>query len=399
MLNEESRVLQLVRGSHEARVLATLRARGALDRAALQQATGLSRTTLSTIVRDLFSRGALTESSRTTSDAEPKRGRPPSLIGLNPASGSAVGIDLASRWTRVVVANVAHETIGSARVASRKKEPLEEQINAACELLDKITSRAGISLANLGGIGVGVVGPIAEDADAPINHADLAHTMLSDRFDVPIHVDNNSRLAALAEAIWGAGDGVRNMIYIRLSYGIGGGLVLDGRLFSGTRGAAGQFGFVSADTDGRFGEFAAIDAVLARCGVRTLGQLFSRLEEGDSEVLRALADVGKRLGRTLAAACNVVNPDAVVVGGELMAAGDALLGPARAALLEATHPEVRRGLAIRTATLDEYSSARGAVTLVLHESALLAQYTSAGDTAGATRTIDVAAARSRRTSR
>lgn len=377
-------VLRRVRQSHEERVLAILRAKGAMDRARLQQTTGLSRTTLSAIVRDLLAAGVVIEKSGRAPQSTTV-GRPSSLLELNPAGGHAAGIELGPRHTRVVVVNVAHEVVASAHIPSPKL-PWDERCIAACDLLDEVVERADVRVARLAGIGVGLIGPVAT-AERPrwprTEHSEVVRAVISQRYGVPVHIDNDARLAALAEAIWGAGAGVDNVLYVRVSRGIGGGLVLRSRLFAGAGGAAGELAHVSVDPDGPpcscggrgcLGGFASGAAVLQRSGARNFEELFGRFRAGDAQVTEALAESGRLVGQVLAAACNIVNPDMVVVAGELTRAGATLMTPIDDALQSYVNAEGRRGLQLRQAELDAFDAARGAVALVLHESELVASY-------------------------
>lgn len=379
-------VLRLLRRSHEERVLATLRTHGALSRAELGQRTKLSRPTLSAIVRDLLARNALVEVS---SDNGPKRGRgrPASLLALNPSGGLALGLDLGHRHVHAAIANVAHEIIGSASEPCRETTSWAKRLAIAVRLVDELTESSDVSLAALGGIGVGLVGPVLESAGRARSRrqdrVNLVRTGLAERYDVPVHIDNNTRLAALAEAIWGAAVGVQNVLYIRLSYGVGGGLVLGGHLYSGAAGGAGEFGHVSVDTSGPQCEcggrgclerYVSLGAVLEQCRARRFDHVLRRLSDGDRTVCDVIKTAGWRVGRVVAASCNVVNPDVVVVGGELAMAGDHLMKPLRAAVRTYAHRQVQHGLHTRVAALGREGAARGGVALVLRDWTLLAGY-------------------------
>ena len=385
MVEPAPHVLRILRESHEERVLTALRRHGGMSRVDLGRHTNLSRATLSSIVRRLVSTGTLLEVPAT--DTPRGRGRPPMHVTLNPAGGLALGVDLGHRRIHVVAANVAHEIVGSGSVACAESATWSRRLRMALDLVDDVAARTELSLQGLRGIGVGLVGPVATAGGTSGPHharrVALAQDTLVERFGVPVFVDNNTRLAGLAEAIWGSGNGCQNVLYLRLSYGIGGGLVLDGHLFSGSAGGAGELGHVSVDPNGPdcpcggrgcLERYAGLAEVLQQCGVRDLGAVLERLRLDDPRVVDVVRRTGERVGRVLASACNVVNPELVVVGGELVATGRHLLDPARAAVRLYTHRHVRRQLRVRAAELGEEGSARGAIALVLRNSALLADY-------------------------
>lgn len=380
-------VLRLLRESHEDQVLAMLRDHGPVSRTELGRLTGLSRTTLSAIIRHLLTTDAVVEVPDET--AARGRGRPPMLVALNPGGGLAVGIDLGHRRVHVVVANVAHEVVVSASQRYAERSPWARRLEIAIELIQGHVQRLQLSLAALDGVGVGVVGPVdphVEQAGSrKIDRAKLARERLADHFGVPVHVDNNTRLAALAEAIWGGGAGGQNVLYTRLSYGVGGGLVLDGQLFSGADGGAAELGHVSVEPEGHacpcggrgcLERYVSVGAILEQCHARRLDDVLARLRDGDPQVKAVLQEAGWRIGRVFAAACNVANPDILVVGGELVAAGEELLEPIQAAIHEYAHRQVRHRLQLRVAELGDDAAARGGVAVVLRRSPLLAGYPS-----------------------
>ncbi|WP_129668549.1 ROK family protein [Phytoactinopolyspora endophytica] len=397
MADTSRSALRLLREGHEDRVLSLLRTHGALSRADLARMTGLSRTALWSIVGNLLAVGAVVETDRPDEVGEEEgkaasrrgKGRPPTYLTLNPASGLALGIDLGYRRIHVSVANAAHDVVASTSEPCIRSASWRARIGQALSVVDSLVARHHISLAALEGAGVGVVGPVAEAGTASRprhgDRAELVHKLVGEHLRVPVLVDNNMRLGALAEAIWGGVQGVQNALYLRLSHGVGGGLVLGGQLFSGAFGAAGEFGHISVDTDGPLcacggrgclERYISLQQILKRSGESTFDEVLARLRTGDSHVKGVIDDAGRRLGRALAAACNVVNPELVVVGGELARAGDDLLDPAREAIGIYAHRQVHRRLNIVPAQLGEEGAALGGVALVLRRSTLLADYPS-----------------------
>lgn len=378
-------VLRRLRQTHEDRVLAALRTHGAQSRAELGRGTGLSRATLYAIVLRLIATGAVVETAGREVAAR-GRGRPATLITLNPAAGLALGLDLGRRRIHAAIANVAHDVIASDSESCADRASWSTRLDVALRLVDGMTERLGISLSALTGVGAGLVGPVHHAGRArhrQSNRAEQIRAELTSRFGAPVHVDNNTRLAALAEAIWGSAAGVQNALYIRVSYGVGGGLVLGGQLFAGAAGGAGEVGHVSVDPDGPsctcggrgcLERYISLPAILDLCRCRRFEQVLDRLRDGDPAVRTVITAAGERLGRVVAAACNVINPDAVVIGGELSLAGAELFGPVREAIDAYAHRDVRRDLRVHPAALGEAGAARGGIALALHRSDLLAEY-------------------------
>ncbi|MGW4077741.1 ROK family transcriptional regulator [Streptomyces asiaticus] len=383
--------LARLRRGHEDLVLDLLRKHGPLSRAELGRHSGLSRTTLSDIVTELIESGAVVATAPGT--APRRRGRPVEALTLNPSAGQAIGIDFARRAVHVSAVNVAHEVIGSASEPHDPGLPWEGRIALAERLVGTLADGA-LRLGALNAIGVGVVGPV-EDSDAgpdagpaqPWPSADLP-ALLRKRFEAPVLVDNNTRLAALAEATWGAAAGGQDVLYLRLSHGVGGGLVVAGALHRGAYGLSGEFGHIAVESgDGRCScgatgcleTVASVGAVLAayrRAGGHAdgLAALLGALEAGDPVALRTLEAAGTHIGTVLAAVCNAIGPGVIVLGGELAAAGPPLFEPVERALRAHIMPISRDRVDLRPATLGEAGGALGGIALVLRESPLLSHY-------------------------
>ncbi|MFC8096775.1 ROK family protein [Streptomyces sp. NPDC057301] len=387
----ESALAQL-RRSHEERVLTLLRKHGALSRREIGDLSGLSRTTLHDIISGLAARGAVV--SMTQDSISRGRGRPAESVALNPAAGQAIGIDFARRHVHVAVVNMAHEVIGSADRVHPATLPWTKRVELAEQMIAELAEGA-IRLGALTGIGVGVVGPVAGSGqEGAVRRLDVVSQLLRKRFGVPVLVDNNTRLAALGESVWGAAIGCQDVVYLRLSHGVGGGLVLGGSLHRGAYGISGEFGHTTVDPEGaacRCGGRGCLETVASvkalaaahrAAGGRPGGfaGLLAAVEDGEDRALDLLTRAGALTGQVLAGVCNAVGPGLVVIGGELAEFGPAFLRPVEAALRKHVIPTARGRLRVRPAALGDAGAALGAIALVLHESPLLARYPSVPDT-------------------
>ncbi|MGP2439581.1 ROK family protein [Streptomyces sp. JW3] len=393
MASDHQGPLARLRRGHEELVLRLLRTHGPLSRAELGRLSGLSRTTLYDIVVALMDGGAVVATA--PAPAERRRGRPVETLSLHPEAGQVIGVDFARRAVHVAAVNVAHEVIGSVSEAHSADLGWEARADLAERLVARLAG-GSLRLGVLSGVGVGVVGPVddlsaaAEDTEgarhpkpspAP-TRADLP-VLLRKRFGAPVLVDNNTRLAALAEATWGAAAGVRDVLYLRLSYGVGGGLVTGGTLHRGAHGLSGEFGHITAEPGGRrcscgkdgcLETVASIGAVLeAHGGAADLAAFLAALPD-DPAAVGVLESVGTRVGTVLASVYNAVGPEVTVLGGELAEAGPVLFRSVEKALRAHLMPISRARADLRSATLGEAAGALGAIALVLHESPLLTHY-------------------------
>lgn len=386
----------LVRRTHEERVLAALRAHGALSRGDLAKRVGLSRTTLSEITANLLQRGAIIVAD-TDAATRAGSGRPAERLALDPASGQFLGVDFGHRRVHVAVADASHDVIASGVERYADDTPWVDRLAIAFDLIDRLSRETGVHYGALQAVGIGVPGPYTGARGGANGNGvtwkkqlapDGVDIAFAERFGAPVFVDNNTRLAALAEAITER-DTVDNLIYLRLSDGVGGGLVVSGRLVTGSQGFAGELGHVTADPAGapcRCGKrgcletIASVSAILRACrdagaDVETLDDLAIAVEKGDPAVDVVLREIGSTIGRVLGAAAMTLNPREVVIGGEIVHIAPVLVEQAAATLrYELYSIPSDQPLVVRAAQLRDSDGALGAIAAIFHQSPLLAGY-------------------------
>ena len=390
----------LVRRTHEERVLGVLREHGALSRGQIARAVGLSRTTLSEITSSLLLRGAIVVVDTDRAKREGS-GRPAERLALDPASGQFMGVDFGHRRVHVAVADASHEIVASGSDRYDDDTPWSTRLDVAFRLIDRLSAESGVHYGALQGIGIGVPGPypttpgelvIAPHESAAAGRPEApAQGEFAERFGAPVIVDNNTRLAALAEAIFGSSS-VEDLLYLRLSDGVGGGLVVGGRLVTGSSGLAGELGHVTVDPNGvecRCGKrgcvetLASVPAVLASC--RDLGLAVHDLDDLAAAVGRShpIADqvlraAGSAVGRVLGAAAMVLDPADIVIGGEIARVAPVVLQQAAATIAFEHFPRAP-GPVVRGAQLSDDDGALGALAALFHNSPILAAYPEAAD--------------------
>ncbi len=181
---------------------------------------------------------------------------------------------------------------------------------------------------------------------------------------------------------YGAAVGVRNFVYVKASTGIGTGLVLDGRLYRGETGAAGELGHVQTEPNGaicRCGNRGCLETLVAVPHILaslqhmhreplTITDVVRLVAAGDVSARRVVIDAGRAIGRALADLCNLLNPGMLVVGGELAAAGNSFTAGIREAIEHYTQPAIAEAVAIRTSALTDRADVLGAITLAIQTS-------------------------------
>lgn len=383
----------LVRHTHQERVLRALRERGALSRGEIARAVGLSRTTVSEITRDLLRHGAVVVVD-TDAASRSGSGRPAERLALDPNSGQFLGVDFGHRRVHVAIADAAHEILASGRQTYHDSTGWPERRETAFELIDRLSAERGVHFRALQGIGIGVTGPhprssaphAPEGAFGPGFAAarDDVDVSFAERFGAPVMVDNNTRLAALAEAL--AGDAnAENVLYVRLSDGVGGALVIGGRLVPGATGLAGELGHVTVvpggarcrcGKDGCLETVASVPAMLAACRQRgaDVDSPDELASSSDPAVEQVLREAARALGRAVGVVAMVFNPAEVVIGGDIARLAPVIVEQTSDTVGAELFPWVAAKPAFRCARLADDDGATGALAALFRSSPLLADY-------------------------
>jgi len=381
--------LASLRERNRDRIVGALGELGVASRAEVARRTGLSPTTVSTLVSDLVDSGLVIEFDDAPKIGPSSRsGRPARSIRLGRAAGVAVGMEFGERRLRVVACDRAHQVLGEGSREVPDGYDARHGMDEAAALLHDVLDRAGIDRDELIGVGLELPGPIHLSTGKIGLSAILPDWVglevadeMARRLGVCVYVDNDANLAALAEFRWGAGQGHETLVYVKVSNGIGSGLVVNGRLFRGVGGTAGEIGHTMVDEHGlacRCGSRGCLETVAgARAivdllkpsfgGDLSLDGVLERAKLGDPACCRAIAAAGVRLGDCVANVCNLLNPGLIVVGGTLAGARNVLLDPMRTAVARRAIPSAGEDVELVLGVLGDRAELLGAVALVLHE--------------------------------
>ncbi|MGP3985125.1 ROK family transcriptional regulator [Streptomyces sp. KR80] len=363
------------------RVVRAVRLAGSLTQAEIARSTGLSAATVSNIVRELKDGGTV---QVTPTSAGGRRARSVSLSG---DAGIVVGVDFGHTHLRVAVGNLAHQ------VLAEEAEPLDVDASAA-QGFDRAEALVNRLIATTGGatkvigVGLGVPGPIDVETGALGSSAILPGWVginpreeLTERLGVPVHVDNDANLGALGELVWGSGRGVKDLAYIKVASGVGAGLVINGQIYRGPGGTAGEIGHITLDESGpvcRCGNRGCLETFTAARYVLpllfsshgpdlTVERMVQLAREGDPGCRRVVGDIGRHVGSGIANLCNLLNPRRVIIGGDLAEAGDLVLNPVRESVARYAIPSAARQLSVVPGMLGGRAEVLGALALVLNE--------------------------------
>jgi predicted NBD/HSP70 family sugar kinase len=374
------------------RVLDYLFREGPANRLDVVRATDLSRATVSKLLGELQAQGLIAE-WRSPVAVAGRSGRPPTLLALNPALGVLGGVDFGHGSVRVAIADLGGALIDETRRELDVDNEAERAIAVAVDDLRRLVARSRLARKRLLGVGAAISAPVRRDsgslAAAGIlpgwNEISLKRE-LQGRLGVPVHVGNDANLGALAEVRTGAARGAGTVVYLMMSSGIGGGLVLDGSLFTGHSGMTGELGHMPVDPDGarcRCGNRGCLETVAGAQrlldelrpalgdGV-TLAEAAAFARGGDTLCRQLFRDAGMAAGRVAGAICNLVNPELVIVGGDMIVAGDLLVDAVRDGLAQTTIPAVRSDVRVVAATLGDRAEVLGAIGLAIAEADIAA---------------------------
>lgn len=371
----------------------TIRRKGLIARYELAKETGLTPPTVTVIVNELVRDGVVRE----VGHGESHGGRRPVMLELNPTAALifAVRIQRGEAVTAIfdLVGNILNQHSQTVNTTSP-----EELVGVIGESYDWLIQSTGFDKKLVLWCGVATPGLVDTSRGVVERSSNLGWEkvplgeLLSKRLGgLPVHVENISNSAALAEEEYGSGQGSTNLIYLNLSVGIGAGIVLNKEIYRGFRGYAGEIGHMTlipesgppctCGSSGCFEAVCGIGAILERVKAEVDDQLFEQLGIVKSkltfqklldpplrevpEVKRILQCCGSYTGIAIGNLINLFNLDTVVLGGELAQAGDLFLNEVLAVVRQRVFPEIRDGVRIINSSLKEDPPLKGIYALVV----------------------------------
>ncbi len=381
-------------------LLALIRDGRASTRSELSRLTGLSRSTITQRVDVLLNREFVYEAGEAPSSG----GRPPQTIAFNSTVGVVLVADLGATHSRLAVADLSGEVLGEVSgdlaIATGPDEVMAWVLERFAELLDG----AGRTGDDVRGIGVGLPGPVEYSAGRAVDPPIMpgwdgvsVPALLRGAYPVPVLVDNDVNIMALGEYWTRWRHRVDNMLFVKVGTGIGSGIVANGNIYRGQHGAAGDMGHVqvasASTTICRCGNLGCLEAVAGGAAIaRRLTELGTPVEDarevasramaGDPTANRLVRDAGRQIGEVLAGAVNLLNPGAIVLGGDVALAANQLVAGVRERIYERSTVLATHDLRIERTELGDRAGVVGAAVMII-ESILLPSAVDAAITAAA----------------
>ncbi|HEX6481869.1 MAG TPA: ROK family transcriptional regulator [Ktedonobacteraceae bacterium] len=349
----------LLRALNERTLLDYLRSHQPTSRAQLARATGLSKPTVSQALAGLENAGLVRAVGQSIAS---KGGRIAILYEPNPDAGYVVGVDVGRGWVRAAVANLAGHIIAR-NDRPNDAENASELVALISSLARNVVAEAGLSWSQVVHAVIGTPGVFDEQSKRVLFASNLPEwgrhgmvTELQAAFGLSLAVENDANLAALGERSFGWGSSANTFVYITIGTGVGMGIVINGALYRGARGAAGEIGFLPFGLDegleesgnisesylGMFEEATSAEGIVRQA--QKLGlpaslsprQIFDAAQQGDSKALAVVEQEGKCLALAIAAITAVLDPELIVIGGGIGQRGELLLPPLERKLQQLT---------------------------------------------------------------
>ena len=370
----------LIRAINRSSVLNTIKTLGPVSRTEIAKHSGLSAATITAISAELLESGLIFEKEAGDSSG----GRKPILLALNPGGGFVIGAKLTEDHISIALTDLeatvlASQTIPLAEISQ------QAILDALGQVVNDILAANKVDRRRFYGVGVGLAGIVDPGRgllrQSPIFGLDQVPVadLLCSSVEAPVYIDNDVNTLTLTELWFGRGQGIDNFLTVTIGRGVGLGIVLGGKLYTGARGGAGEFGHTVIDPVGPLcactkrgclETYVSDPALLRRAQeagleVSTIEMLVGKAEAGNPLARAILAEAGELLGRAIANLVNLLVPQLIILSGEGVRAGEWMFGPMRRSLQEQVIPPLRKDVDLQIDVWDEYAWARGAAGLVL----------------------------------
>ena len=360
--------------------------RGPLSRRDAARLTGLSAASVTKLVKPMINHGYLVENVREAGVP----GRPQIPLQVDAARHHAVGIKLMDGEIVGVVADLHAEVQSAHRMKYRDTSPAGV-VAAIDELTAILLERSPVDRSRLLGIGVGLGGHVNGTTGVVVRSPFLGwrdvalRQLLTERMKLPVVIENDVNTLAVAEQWFGAGSTFPSFALITVGIGVGCALVLDGQLWRGVSGAAGEFGHMVVDPDGpqcHCGKRGCLEAVVGDTAIAAamsvaagrritkVSQVVAQAHAGDPDARQVFTQAGVALGRAIAALLNLLNPPLVILSGEGMTASDLFIDALRAELERDAFSSTAADCTVLVRPLPDETWARGAAATMLRHGVL-----------------------------
>ncbi len=368
---------------------------GGISRAELARQMYLTRSAITSIVDDLEKMGLVDEIETGPATG----GRRPILLAINPRFGNVVGIDMGATHLRMVVSDFSAHVLEELELPFSVVEGPINCLSLVDQQFTQLLAKIGLMPDQITSVGMDVPGPVVANAGKVSNPPIMPgwdefpiRNHLEDLWHLPISISNDAELGALGEWAYGAGRGENNLAYIKVGTGVGAGLLLDGQIYRGATGTAGEIGHITIEENGPLctcGNYGCLEAVAGGLAIARKAReaiengrrtqlsalppekilavdVARAAQQGDLVAQQIITDAGRYLGIAIASLVNIFNPGMVVIGGGVSQLGDLLLEPIRKTVVERSLHASAKAVRITSAVLGMRASSMGAVVQAIN---------------------------------
>lgn len=324
-------------------------------------------------------------------------GRYPSLYGLNPESGYFIGVDIKRFAINIALINFKGDMVELKMDIPYKCENTVDGLNELCRLISAFIKKISINKEKIINIGVNVSGRVNPESGYSFSWFNFEERPLSEvmteKIGYKVTIDNDTRAMTYGEYLKGNVNNEKNVIFVNISWGLGIGIIIDGKIYTGKSGFSGEFGHVSVFDNEKLchcGKKGCLETEASGSALHRI--LLERIQNGETSVLSERAkdkkrlltldeiletivkeedllcieiveEIGQKLGKQIAGLINIFNPDMVIIGGTLSTTGDYITQPIKTAIRKYSLNLVNRDSAIVTSKLKEKAGVIGACML------------------------------------
>ncbi len=324
-------------------------------------------------------------------------GRRPVLFGLNPDARFVVGIKIGQSSTEVALFDLKNEMIGTVYKLGQPLDDTPDFIDRIFDFAMQVVDKQGLPAKNMLSVGVampGLTDPVRGSSYSYFNNSsETVKEMFEARFARPVFIDNDARVMALGEFVFGSARGKKHVLCLNAGSGIGLGVIVNGRLYQGKSGFAGEFGHIKMVDDGELcicgkrgcletlasgkalentarrqihnGKLTAIRSMISSPEEADVNTIIKAAREGDQFSIDLLQNIGEYLGKGIAILIHIFNPEAIIIGGKMSRAGQFILDPIQQTLNRYTMMKVKNDTHITASALGEKAALLGATALAM----------------------------------
>ena len=364
---------------------------GNFSLADLSKELNLSIPTTTRLTEELIESGFLEDMGKQDTNG----GRRPSIYGLKPSAGYFVGTDIGKSTVSICITDFKGNTIAFYSNLPFRVESSETSFRELCNVIKKQITKSGVKQNNVLAYGVNLSGRVNNETgycftyfigeDRPIA------SLFEEEFNTPVFVENDSRAMTYGEFICDGGNSEKDMLFLNVTWGLGMGMVIDGKLSYGKSGFSGEIGHFPMMNNGQIchcgktgcletaaSGFAAHRIVMQKLKngqASILSEKYSKGEdialddilnaalEDDVLAIEALEEIGTNLGRAIAGLINIFNPELVVIGGKIARVQDYILLPIKSAVQQHSLSLINKDTRIKLSKLGDKAGAVGACML------------------------------------